>query len=412
MNTAPIRLFSKLAALCKVRGASIAKTQVYNKVHADLRSAATSKFANAVEFRKKSIILAAGGTGGHLFPALALAEELYSRDQSNIWIFTDTRCAHFFSKDNPAYRVKIISSGRLRFKDIAKILFGIAQSLFFMVKARPAIVVGFGGYPSFPPLLTAKLLGVKTGLHEQNALMGAANRILAKYAADFIALSFEETRGLPKSKSRFYFTGNPVRAAITAIKNAPYKLPIGDEKFRILVTGGSLGADIFSRIVPDALKLMPDNLRSRIIVVQQCRADSLEAVRYKYEEAGIEATLATFFSDMPDHLAACHLTICRAGASSVAEILAAARPAILVPFAAAKDNHQLTNANAAASQGIAWVMEETAFTIPTLKSLLESLLTQPERLTAASSSAKAWPVHNAAKLLADITLCEIPDAPA
>ncbi|WP_408903813.1 undecaprenyldiphospho-muramoylpentapeptide beta-N-acetylglucosaminyltransferase [Rhodopila sp.] len=363
----------------------------------------------------RPIVIAAGGTGGHFFPAEALARALLHRGH-RIALMTDARSGGLTNSVFEGYERFVLSgsgiAGRNFLKgarSIAALVRGIAQARAILNRLGAPVVVGFGGYPCVPPVLGARFAGRRIGiiLHEQNAVMGRANRFLAP-RADVLALSFAATRLLPPGV-RTELTGNPVRPAVGALASIPYAPPT--DRLGLLVLGGSLGARVFSDMVPAALAKLPDLLRRRLSVVQQCRQEDLERVRLAYERAGLDAELSTFFPDVADRLAAAHLVIARAGASTVAELAVAGRPAILVPLPGAIDDHQTANAAALAEAGGAWVMPQPGFTAESLTVRLAGLLTDPAALAAAAAAARTQARTDAAARLADVvehTLSRMP----
>lgn len=347
----------------------------------------STKIAN-----EKTIVLAAGGTGGHLFPALALAQEMKDRGWRAVLVI-DRRVREFATVEE-VDAVYTIRAGRLgggiinKCKGLMNIALGSWQARRLLKRLRPAVVAGFGGYPSFPTVLAAEMRHLPTLIHEQNAVLGRANQALAG-RADVIATSFAEMRGLEEpGRRQVVTTGNPVRQAIWVLKDVPYAEPEPDGTLRLLVIGGSLGASVFSKIVPEAIALLPTPLRQRVRIEQQCRAENIEATRQRYNEMDIQADLAPFFRDIPARLASAHLVISRAGASSVAELMAAGRPSVLVPFPDAMDDHQAINADAIEECGGGWVMPEAAFTPEALAARLEAFLNLPETLTQAATCLK------------------------
>jgi UDP-N-acetylglucosamine--N-acetylmuramyl-(pentapeptide) pyrophosphoryl-undecaprenol N-acetylglucosamine transferase len=275
---------------------------------------------------------------------------------------------------------------------------GILQARALLRRLRPAAVIGFGGYPSIAPVLGASLLRERPAilLHEQNAVLGRANRFLARFAGH-LALGFAGTAGIPAGIATVV-TGNPVRPAIKALANTPY-MPPGD-RINLLVLGGSLGARVFSDIVPGAVARLPEALRARLHIVQQCRMEDLPRVRGSYQQAAVEAELAPFFTGIAEHYAAAHLVISRAGASSCAEIALVGRPAILVPLPGAIDDHQSANARALAEAGAAVVLAQSAFSITALAALLAEQLAAPASLAAAAQAARSCARPEAAEELA------------
>ncbi|MFL5287023.1 MAG: undecaprenyldiphospho-muramoylpentapeptide beta-N-acetylglucosaminyltransferase [Rhodopila sp.] len=352
------------------------------------------------------IVIAAGGTGGHFFPAEALARELLTRGH-RIVLMTDARSGGLTSTVFTGHEQYVLSGSGIAGRGtarVAKSLFalirGAAQARRIFNRIGAAAVVGFGGYPSVPPALAALFAGhrISIVLHEQNAVMGRANRFLAPRAS-VLALSFAATRLLPPNV-RHEVTGNPVRSDIAALAQVPYGPP--QERINLLVLGGSLGARVFSDVVPAAITLLPEALRRRLSIVQQCRPEDLDRVCAAYAHAGIEAELSPFFPDVAARLAAAHLVIARVGASTVAELAVAARPAILVPLPGAIDDHQTANAAALAEAGAAWVMPQPSFTAEALEERLIALLNDPAALAAASAAARTQAHADSAAHLADL----------
>ena len=264
-------------------------------------------------------------------------------------------------------------------------------------------MVGFGGYPSVPPVLAAQRRGIATVLHEQNALIGRANRLLAARASR-IASSFEGLAGAEAHVGKTRLTGNPVRAEIRALREAPYHAPQADGPCRMLVTGGSQGATVFSDVVPEAVSRLTEGLRSRLHVVQQARPEDKERVAKRYTDLGVTATVSSFFGDLPRHLAEAHLVVCRAGASTVAEITVAGRPAVLVPYPHAADDHQTANARALDITGAAWLQPQPEFQPDALATRMEALFTAPAELERAAARARAFGYPDAVARLADVVL--------
>lgn len=356
-------------------------------------------------------MLAAGGTGGHLFPAQATARALLRRDW-RVVLVTDARGAGF-GNDLPEVETRRIAAGspnrggalgKLRAAfDLGR---GYLQSRRLIADLQPQAVLGFGGYPSVPPLMAASHKRVRTLLHEQNQVVGRANRLLAP-RADVIATSFPEVSGLPPSaQGRAVLTGNPVRADIAAVGARPY--PRIDEKSQLilLVTGGSQGARAFDELVPEAVAQLPQEMRARLSVVQQLRGRDRDEVAALYDQAGVASELQPFFTDMPQRLAAAHLLICRSGASTVAELAAAGRPALLIPYPFAADDHQQGNAEAFAAAGGGWVLSQREITTELLAQRLAEVLGAPARLVAAAAAARSFARDDAAERLADLVCGE------
>lgn len=356
----------------------------------------------------RPIVIAAGGTGGHFFPAEALADILVARGY-RVALMTDARAGR---RDHGVFATAeqfvlpgagVAGRGLVRaFRGGLALLRGAGEARSIMSRLRPAAVVGFGGYPSVPPLLGARLLPAATRpkivLHEGNAVLGKANAFLARFA-DGIATSFSEVKGLRRGAPAV-LTGMPVRPALTLLAGEGYEPP-GD-RIRLLVWGGSLGARVFSDIVPDALAALPLSIRERVSVTQQVRAEDMERVRTAYAAAGIAAELAPFFSNVPDLMKAAHLVIGRAGGSSVAELEVAGRPSILVPLPVAASDEQTANARALEDVGAAWVFRQPDFTADALSALLAMLLTDTGILVSAATAAAGLARPDAAARLADV----------
>lgn len=355
------------------------------------------------------IILAAGGTGGHIFPAEALTEEMLARGQSVVLI-TDKRFKNFKSgvlSTIPRRTIRAGGTGRGLIHQMTSALnisLGTLRALRMLQKLKPLTVVGFGGYPSFPTMYAATMLGLPTLIHEQNSVLGRANRLLAT-RVERIATSFPDTQMIAADDAKkIVLTGNPVRASMRSLREVPYPQLSPDGKLHLLVTGGSQGASVFSEVVPAAVELLPAHLRTRLRVDQQCRESELAATRARYEAMGVNADLASFFVDIPARLASAHLVIARSGASTVSELAVAGRPAILVPLPTSMDNHQYYNANALEAVSGGWVMAQDGFTPQALAARLEAFLTAPKTLTRAAENAKKLGTHDAAKVLADMVL--------
>lgn len=357
--------------------------------------------------KRGCIVVAAGGTGGHLFPAFALGEELQRRGYA-VELMTDMR-GDRYGTGFPARAVHTVHAATLKgrspmamVKTGATLARGVREAYAILGRVKPVAVIGFGGYPTFPPLLAARLRKIPTALHEQNAVMGRANRMLARRVTA-IAASFEGTKALePDAHAKTIVTGNPVRQVVIDWSRRAYAPPEPGGPLRLLVFGGSQGARYFSESVPPALTLLPEDLRQRLSVVQQCREEDLEAVRAAYAHAGIAASLAAFFPNLPEIMASSHLVIARAGASSVAELTVMGRPSILVPLPHALDNDQLQNAARLAESGGCWCIEQRTLTPDRLARHLESLLRDPARLIAAAIAARGMGRHDAVARLADL----------
>ena len=353
------------------------------------------------------IVLAAGGTGGHVFPAQALAAELLRRGRQ-IVLITDRRGTDY---ETAFVGVPVLGvaagtfarAGRLgQFRVLFDIARGIIQARRHLARLRPRVVIGFGGYPCLPAMMAALSLGIPCCIHEQNAVLGRVNRLLAgrvKVIAGALPLSTARDARLAAG---LVMTGNPVREAILAVANAPYAEPGVTGPLNLLVTGGSQGASIMGDVVPAALAALPEILRKRLRVIQQVRPADLERVGAFYRDHGIEADCAAFITDMPRHLASAHLVIARSGASTIAELGVVGRPSILVPLPTAMDDHQTANARALAEGGGAWLMPQTEFTADALARRLTHLAGAPSELSVAAAAAHAFGRPQAASLLADV----------
>ncbi len=354
----------------------------------------------------KLVILSAGGTGGHVMPAQALALDLLSRGYK-VEVITDKRGMKFSGafENVPLHEIKAGTMGAgLKGKLIGgvNLALGILQAQKIIRRKQPAIVVGFGGYPSFPAVYAAQKAKIPTILHEQNAIIGKANAMLVQ-KAERIASSTPELRGIDENdRVRTIFTGNPVRSEIAALYTKPYPILDDDAQMRILVMGGSLGATVFSDILPKALSQLPANYRARLHITQQCREEDLESARKQYEAAGIEAVLSTFIDDVAGELENTHLVIARSGASTVAEVSTAGRPAIYVPYPHHKDQQQKMNADVIADSGGGWVMTENGFTAEAVLAKIETFLQNPETLFRTAEKARSCGRPDAARKLGNL----------
>jgi len=359
-------------------------------------------------------VLTAGGTGGHLFPAEALAGQLVRRG-GEVHLFTDRR-VDGFAADVPGVEVLQVRAGRLgggplrTIGGIAEMTIGVMQARRMLRQVEPAVVVGFGGYPSLPTMLAATQLGFPTVIHEQNAVLGRANRLLAK-RVHRIATAYGQTAGIgPAERGRAVHTGNPVRPAFLDLGGGSgYEPPDPGSPIELLVTGGSQGAHVFAEIVPAALALLPPQLRAALRVAQQARPEDIDAVAEQYERIGIEAQVQGFFIDMPRWLKRADLVICRSGASTIAELAAVGRPALLVPYPFAADDHQSANARAFANAGGGWVVPQASLSAPMLANRLAELLTDAAALRHAAAQARRFARDDAAERLADLVLKTAPN---
>ncbi len=353
------------------------------------------------------ILLAAGGTGGHLFPAFALAEEL-GRRGFVVDLATDMR-GDRYGTGFPARTVHRVPSATLAgrspiaaAKTAFTLLEGIRVARRVLRDTQPAAVVGFGGYPTFPPVLAARLKRIPAALHEQNAVLGRANRMLARHV-DVIATSFERTTHVDGDLARkAKVTGNPVRTAVLEQAQRPYKASGPDAPFPLLIFGGSQGASFFAEALPSALALLAPALKRRLVVVQQAREEDAERVRSAYAQGGISAEVQTFFRDLPRRMADAQLVIGRAGASTIAELTVIGRPAILVPLPHAVDNDQLNNAQRLAESGGCWCIEQKNAGPERLAREIAALMEAPDRREAMAKAARSQGRPDAVERLADL----------
>lgn len=358
---------------------------------------------------KPSIMLAAGGTGGHLFPAFALAEELRRRG-FDVDLVTDER-GDRYGTGFPARTVYQIPSATLSGRSPVAVATtamtlarGVRRAYALLGRVKPGAVIGFGGYPTFPPLIAAGLRRIPSVVHEQNAVLGRANRMLAKRVS-VIATSFPAVRNIESAlANKVRFTGNPVRDQVVALAGRVYEKPMPGGRFELVVFGGSQGARYFSDTVPAALAGLPQSDRARLSVVQQAREEDLERVRRGYAEAGIDAEIAPFFKDLPERMASAHLVIARAGASSTAELTVLGRPSLLVPLPHALDNDQLYNATRLAESGGGWCIEQKNLDADRMRVEIGTLMASPDRLEAAAIAAKKQGRGDAVQRLADVVV--------
>ncbi len=348
-----------------------------------------------------AIVLAAGGTGGHLFPAESLARELKARG-FRVELISDDRVAPF-AATFPADAIHRIVSGTVtgagllgKAKGVLSLGRGLLQARGLIGRIRPAVVVGFGGYPSVPPVLAASLTGLPTVLHEQNAVMGRANRFLSGRVSRVAS-------GFPIEGA--VHVGNPVRQAVIEAAAMPYPDLDAAGPLSLLVFGGSQGARIMGEIVPPAIALLSAEQRARLRLVQQVRQEDMAGVQAEYARLGVAAECNPFFRDLPMRLAQSHLVVARSGASTVAELAVVGRPSILVPLPGALDQDQAANACILADAGGAFVMRQPdEFTPEALAARLASLLDAPARLAEMAAAARATGIADAASRLADLVL--------
>ena len=355
--------------------------------------------------KSKLFLLAAGGTGGHLFPAEALAHELIARGH-RVHLVTDSRAERYAGRF-PASEVHVVRSATIGSKNPLKLarslwtLFqGVREAGALLRRIRPDAVIGFGGYPTIPPLLAASNAGLPTMLHEQNAVMGRANRALASRVKVIAGGFLPEGKG--KHAAKTVITGNPVRPEVIAAAAIPYVPSLEGEPFRLVVFGGSQGAQFFSDAIPAAISLLPDPLRARLELTQQARPEDEPYVRARLEEMGVKAEVSPFFTDMAARIGAAHLVISRSGASTVSEIAVIGRSAILVPYPYALDHDQAANAAALMAQGGASVVKQSDLSPQLLSEMIADRMNDPAGLAATATAAQATGKPDAARLLANL----------
>ena len=353
-----------------------------------------------------TFVLMAGGTGGHLFPAMALAQELRRRGHA-IHLMTDHRVSSY-GDTFPASETHVVPSATPSVSNLIRflfagctILFGIGVAWMKLRGIKADAVVGFGGYPAFPPFVAASFSGVPGVLHEQNAVMGRANRALARFAK-VIALSFASTRQAEPFAAKCLLVGNPVRDRVRSVEHIAYPSLDPFDTIRVLVFGGSQGARAFADLVPPAIAELPQELRSRLRITQQCRPEDLDRVAEAYRVSKVNVELAPFFDDLPERMAQSHLVIARSGASTIAELTVIGRPAILVPLPGSIDADQKQNALVVEAAGAGWIAEQATLSPLSLGTRLTSLFGEPEALQRAAAAAKSLGQPEAVNKLAEL----------
>ena len=342
---------------------------------------------------KLKVVIATGGTGGHIFPALALVEML-KRDRNWYLILADKRFLNFKSQFSEDLNYKIIFSSALtgncfvKIFGAIKILYGTLQAMIEIFKSKPDILVSFGGYPSFPTMVACCLLKVPILIHEPNSIIGRASKLFLKLAVA-ISVSFKKTKGLEKiNRKKLFYTGTPIRQEVLAARKNKYPALSSKSKIHILILGGSQGAKVFSEIVPEAILLLEPNLRKRLYIHQQCRAENFEDLKIFYKKNKIQAEVKTFFGNIGQEFKKAHLIISRSGALTVSELITTGRPALLVPFVFATDNHQFFNAEELRKNKAAMVILEKQFTPKYLAKILQNILHKPSMLVTFAKNAK------------------------
>ena len=356
---------------------------------------------------ERPILLAAGGTGGHLFPAESLAHALGARGVV-VELVTDERALRY-GTSFPARAMHTIPAATPRggsliakAQAVARLALGTAQAVALMRAVQPRAVIGFGGYPTVPPLLAASFLGLPGVLHEANGVMGKANRFLSG-RVDRIAAGLPNLAVPAALQEKLVVTGNPVRPNVLEAAKTPYP-SFDDGVLRLLVTGGSQGARVMADIVPDAIAALPEELRARVAITQQTRPEDISRVEAIYAAAKVNAELAPFFSDLPARVARAHFVIARSGASTVSELAVIGRPAMLVPLPHSLDQDQAANAGFLEKAGGAETVAQGDFTPAFLTARLTELIKSPQELATRAQAAKRVGVADAAERLADLVM--------
>ncbi len=356
--------------------------------------------------RQKTVVLAAGGTGGHVFPASALAEELGRRGYALACV-TDLRGSAAWSRSNISVHTHTVVSNGLAGAPVAfisrsaRLTWNLGKAWLLLRNLQPSVVVGFGGSPSVPATAAAIFAGYPTVVHEQNAVLGRANRLLMPWVSRVAVSSLRTVPDSSKNNSLEQI-GVPVRREVRSIREVPYVPPNSENVVRVLIIGGSQGARVFGEVIPATMRILPISLRNRLRVSQQVRAEDCASVVATYKSLGIDIEAESFFDDLPIRLAKAHLVIARAGASTVAELTVAGRPAILVPYPHATDDHQTANARVLAERGGAWLIPQAALTPERLATRLQTLFGLPTLLTRTAMCARRMGSPDAAQQLADL----------
>jgi UDP-N-acetylglucosamine--N-acetylmuramyl-(pentapeptide) pyrophosphoryl-undecaprenol N-acetylglucosamine transferase len=344
--------------------------------------------------KKFKLAIATGGTGGHIFPALALVEML-EKDGQVYLILADKRFLNFKSQFPKNLNYKIIHSSSLAGSIVSKIagamyiLFGVLQAMRALYKEKPDLLVSFGGYPSFPTMVAAVMLKIPLLIHEPNSIIGRASKLFINFATA-ISISFKDTKGLNEaSPEKLFHTGTPIRSKILAARKMKYPALTANGKIHILILGGSQGARIFGDVIPEAVVLLKGALKRRLFIHQQCRPEGLETLKAFYKHNKLHSEVKSFFDNIEQELGKAHLIIARSGALTVSELIAVGRPSVLVPFAAAMDNHQAFNALELEKNKAATVILEGQFTPKNLARILQNLLNKPRLLSTSADNAKA-----------------------
>ena len=344
--------------------------------------------------QNSKILIAAGGTGGHIFPALSIINEIKLND---FIVITDQRGENYFSKyfSNKKINYKIfvhkVSSPSnkiliIKVKSLYQLLISLLKTIFLIISNKPEVIVGFGGYPSVAPILAAKLFKIPTIIHEQNAIVGRANKFLSRIS-DVLALSFFETKNTENNQN-LIFTGNPTRKEFSNLRKSRFSIPKVNQKFQILIVGGSLGADFFSKQVTTIMCSLPKELREKIYIIQQVRKEDENSVKNMYHSNHIDCEIENFFDRIFEKYKTAHLVITRSGGSSVAEIITSNRPVIFIPLTTSLDNHQLENTKLITHKGGGWTLNQNSDVSKDLKKLIVNLIKNPNELVLASNKIK------------------------
>ena len=355
------------------------------------------------------ILLAAGGTGGHLFPAEALGVELMKRGL-RVRLATDSRALRYsglFSRDMidvvPSETVRTRMPWSLAYTGV-KLAAGVAVAFNLMRRLKPAAVVGFGGYPTLPPLLAARLFGIPRIIHDANAVLGRANRFLSS-RVNAIATSLPGVLDRdPALATKTTTVGTPMRPAILAAAAVRYSAPDLAGPFRLLVVGGSQGARVMADVVPGAIERLEPSIWNRLVLTQQVREEDMARVHPVYDRLKIRCELAPFFTDLPAKLASHHLVVSRSGAGTVAELAAIGRPSILVPLPGSIDQDQFANAGVLSQAGGSLRIPQAEFTSDRLASEISALAAEPARLSAMAEAARKVGRLDAAQRMADLVM--------
>ncbi len=355
---------------------------------------------------RKLVVVTAGGTGGHVYPADALATELAKRD-CEVILYTDTRGLNNYKGKLGEIENKAILSGSVvgksiltKFVSLTKVALGIVQAMYYLFRKRPDCVVGFGGYASFPTAIAAVILRIPLVIHEQNSVMSRTNRILAKFAV-VVAQSFRTVKNTPDGV-KTVLSGMPIRKSIASLHNNEYSAKTADDKMVLVILGGSQGAKIFADVVPEAIKMLSDEEKKKLVIYQQCRKGEEKEIEFLYKNVISDVTINSFFENMPELYKKADIIVSRAGASSVYEIAAAGLPSVLVPLSIAADNHQYYNALDFAKNNAALVIEQKDFTIDKMVKILKDFMENPQIMKDMSKAVKELAIVDAAERLADV----------